>query len=123
MTNKIFNIIINDLSVYGQHNPSPKELTVKDSNGFRHYELDSVYGVVCFNEGHIFFCDIKEDDDYWYCFAETDKQYADASWIKTKIDLYQRMLSWLDQNANRGYYSGHDGEEGFECGYTTLKLK
>lgn len=123
MRNKIFDIIISDLSAYDQDDPAPKELTIKDANGFRHYELSSVYGVVCFNEGHIFFCDIQEDDGNWFCFSGTDEHYSDANWIKTKLNLYQRMLSWLDQNANRGYYSGHDGEEGFECGYTTLKLK
>lgn len=118
---QIYDIIENDLSGYSQSNPSPDSLTIKDSNGFRHYELGSVYGVVCFNEDHVFFCDIKEDDGNWFCFNGTDKDYSDAAWIKTKIAIYQRMQKWLDVNLNRSYYSGFEGKEGFECGYKDLK--
>jgi len=120
---EIFDTIENDLSIYGQENLAPKSLTIKDNKGFRHYELGTVYGVVCFNEGHVCFCDIKEDDENWYCFTGTDKQYSDADWIKTKIKLYERMWKWLEENMEKNYYSGFENKKGYECGFTNFKTK
>lgn len=124
MGNKeIYNMIISDLSEYGQHDQAPKSLTLGDKKIFRHYELGSCFGLVAFNPGHIMICEIKEDDDNWFCFNNTDKISYDSSWIKTKIELYSRMQNWLDENLTRGYYSGFEGKKGMECGYKHLKKK
>lgn len=118
---KIFEIIIDDLSKYHQDNYPPDSLTIKDNNGFRHYELGNCFGLVCYDEGHVMFTEIQEDDGNWFCFSEKGENQADAEWIKTKIDLYTRMNNWLLENMNRGYYSGYEGKIGFECGFTTFK--
>lgn len=120
--NKIFDIIQEDLSEYGQDNIAPKSITKGKGKDFRHYELGEIYGVVAFNEGHVLFCDIKEDDDNWFCFNDTDKEYSDAHWIKIKIELYQRMLNWLEENFNRSYYP-HDKKKEYPLGFTNFKNK
>lgn len=117
----IFNTIQDDLRFYGQHNLAPKSFTIGEGKNFRHYELGSCFGLVAFNEGHVFITEIKEDDDNWFCFSNTDKDYYDAAHVKTKIELYSRMNEWLLKNMDRGYYSGQEGIPGFECGFTNLK--
>lgn len=118
---KIFATIIHDLSIYGQDNPAPDSLTIGEGKNFRHYGLASCFGLVAFNEGHVFISEIKEDDMNWFCYNGTDKQYSDAHWLETRAELYLRMKAWLDKNFQCGYYSGNEGKEGFECGYTNFK--
>lgn len=117
----IYNKIIKDLSGFNQDNIAPKSFTIKEGDDFRHYELGSVYGVVCFSEGYVMFVDIKEDDGHWFCFNNTDKQYSNAYWIRVKIQLYQRMQKWLEENCEPNYYSEFENQEGFECGFKKLK--
>lgn len=117
----MFDTIIQDLSGYDQENRAPRSFTIGKGKKFRHYELGECFGLVAYNEGHVFICEIKEDDDNWYCFTGSDKDYYDASWVKTKIELYTRMQNWLDENMTRNYYSGHNNKQGFECGYNKLK--
>ena len=115
--NEIYSLIKKDLSIYGQSNLAPSSITF---DKFRHYELGSCFGLCAFDfGGRVAIVEIKEDDGYWFCFSDTDKNSFDAGWLKTKIDLYTRMQTWLDNNVERDYYYGHEGEEGFECGYTT----
>lgn len=119
--NEIFNIIEQDLSGYGQHNLAPESITIGKDKDFRHYELGSCFGLVAFNEGHVFVCEIKEDDDNWFCFNNTDKSYYDAEHLKTKMLIYSRMNTWLEINMKPGYYYGNEGKKGFECGFTNFK--
>ena len=120
---EIFNTIVNDLSEYGQHNPAPDSVTFGEGDNFRHYELGEIFGLVAFGNGHITICEVKEDDDNWFCFSGTDKDSYDAHWVKTKMELYQRMYKWLEENCERGYYHGFEGNEKMKCGYTVLKTK
>lgn len=121
MNKEIFNIIYKDLQGYGQSNPAPKSLTIGSGKDFRHYELDECFGLVAFNEGHVLIVEIKEDDENWFCFNGTDKSTYDAHWLKTKIELYNRMDRWLQDNFTSNYYSGFEGKKGSECGYKNFK--
>lgn len=120
---EIFNIIEADLSEYGQSNPAPKSVTFGSGKDFRHYELGEVFGLVAFNNGRIAVCEISEDDENWFCFSGTDRKSFDAHWVKTKMELYERMHKWLEENCEKGYYHGMEGKPGFECGYEDLKQK
>lgn len=94
----IFDIIKKDLSIYYQFNPSPKELTINDAYGLRHYELGEVFGLVCFGSNPVKFAEINEDDGNWFCFSNNDKTYSDTRHIKAKINLYKRMQKYLIKN-------------------------
>lgn len=118
---KIYKTILNDLQKYGQSNPHPKSLTVGKSKDFRHQELGECFGLVAFNEGHVFICEISEDDESWFCFQGSDKKHYDAAHLKTKITLYERMNKWLEENFEPNYYHGNEGKKGFECGYKNFK--
>lgn len=120
--NEIFDTIIKDLTIYSQSNPHPSSVTFDDKeDNFRHYELSTVFGLCCFAFGDsVMFTEVKEDDGYWFCFSGTHRDYSDAGWIKTKIELYTRMQKWMDDNLQRGYYHGQEGKPGFECGYRTF---
>lgn len=122
--NEIFATIESDLSGFGQNNLAPKSFTVGEGEKFRHYELGECFGVVAFGQGPlVMVCDIKEDDENWFCFSGTDKDYYDAAWVKQKMELYQRMNAWLLANMERGYYHGQEGVAGRECGFKSTFKK
>lgn len=100
-----------DLSEYGQDNQCPISETVILGDGlFRHYELGSIIGYVCWNEFieydgekhmSIMISEVKEDDEYW--FAPRTPMYMAAAWMNDMKKTLSRMYKWYHEHFFEGF--------------------
>ena len=108
-----------DLSIYGQHNPCPKSLTVVKGKYWRHYELGAIIGFVIYNEfikdpwkkdepeqEYFRISTIEEDDEYW--FAPRSPMLIDAGWITAVNVTWQRIVEWQKKHLIMGWDKGAD---------------
>lgn len=103
-----------DLSEYGQDNQCPMSETVILSDGmFRHYELGSIIGYVCWNEWReydgerymaIMISEVEEDDEYW--FAPKAPMYMSAAWMNDMKKTLTRMHKWYHEHFFEGFKNG-----------------
>lgn len=90
-----------DLGDYDQDNPYPKSLTIPGDN-WRHYELNSCFGLIVFNNnGWIGLAELEEDDCFWY--VPKHPMYLSIGWIDSVYDVVTRMQDWVKEHLFIGW--------------------
>lgn len=115
-------LIKSDLSEYYQGN-EPELYTpifVDDVSNWRCYVFGECFSLVAYHYGEWVYLKAISDDDgnYW---VSNKGLHLGAGWIDSIKKVSTIMKDWLDTNCKPGYYSGHEGEKGWECSYTDLK--
>ena len=117
----IEDIIKEDLSAYSQgHEPELYVPIFIPGNPWRCYVFGDCFSLVAYDSRNWVYIRYIADDDGYY-WLDDDGMFLAAGWIDSIQKVSTIMRDWLDANCKRGYYSGHEGEDGWECSYKGLK--